>query len=227
MLIAVLFAAALMLAPAPASTEGRALVARMEQELAAVRARHAQAPPKDDVERLQRLGELDQVLRQIVVHAEFSAIPEADRVAAREAAGALIDSVDRENQAALVAMLPPEGWFYESRYGRPAAQAAFHVVQHADTELQRRFLPILAELVPKGEVEGQSYALMYDRVAMAEGRPQRYGSQFRCEDGRWTVYRIEDPAQLDALRQTMGLGPFAEMKAQVDKLPPCLEPARR
>lgn len=224
MLIAALFAAALALAPAPVSPEGRALVARMEQELAALRARHAQAPPpKDDAERLRRMGELDQVLRQIVVHADFSSIPEADRPAAREAAGELVDRIDRENQAALLAMLPAEGWFYESRYGREAAQAAFHIVQHADSDLQRRFLPIFAELVPRGEVEGQSYALMYDRVAMAKGRPQRYGSQFRCEGGRWVVYRIEDPAGLDALRQTMGLGPFAQMKAHVDNLPPCVE----
>jgi hypothetical protein len=45
---------------------------------------------------------------------------------------------------------------------------------------------------------------MYDRLAVSEGRPQRYGTQMVCRDGRWTVDTLEDPANVDARRQEMG-----------------------
>lgn len=206
----------------PTSPEGRELVTAIEQSITKARADNAALPPATtDVERLQRLKELDQAPRRIITTFDFGRIPEADRGVALNAASARIEAVDDENLATLLTMVPPEGWFLRSKYGK-AAETAFHIVQHSDVETQKRFLPTLETLVPAGEFDGQSYGMMFDRVAISEGRPQRYGSQFRCDGGKWRPYPMEDPEQVDARRTAMGFpGGFAAYKAHFDKSPTC------
>jgi hypothetical protein len=207
---------------APTSPEGRELIAAIEQSIAKARADNAALPPaKTDVERLQRLTELDQAPRRVVTTFDFGRIPEADRGAALNAASARIEAVDDENLAILLAMVPPEGWFLRSKYGK-AARIAFHIVQHSDVQTQKRFLPTLETLVPAGEFDGQSYGMMFDRVAISEGRPQRFGTQFRCDGGKWRPYPMEAADQVDARRKAMGFPEvFAAYKAQFDTSPTC------
>jgi hypothetical protein len=207
---------------APTSPEGRELVTAIEQSIAKARADNAALPPAtSDVERLQRLTELDQAPRRIITTFDFARIPEADRATALNAASARIEAVDDENLKILLAMVPPEGWFLTSKYGK-AARTAFHIVQHSDVETQKRFLPTLETLVPAGEIDGQSYGMMFDRVAISEGRPQRYGSQFRCDGGKWRPYPMEAPAEVDARRKAIGFpGGFAAYKAHFDTSPTC------
>lgn len=119
-------------------------------------------------------------------------------------------------------MVPPEGWFKKSVYGEQAAGAAFLIIQHSDLENWRRFVPVLEPLVAQGEVDGQSYGLMYDRLAINEGRPQRYGTQMTCKDGRWVVDKLEDPERVDERRSAMNFpGTMAEYEAHFRTYPPC------
>ncbi len=209
--------------PGVASPEGRALIAAVQASIDDVRRRHAELPrPESDADRLVRMGELDQAARKVVTSFDFSRIPEAERETALALAVAPMKAADKENQEALLALVPPEGWFARSRYGEPAARAAFNIVQHADTAMQRRFLPKLEALAKAGEVDGQNVAMMFDRIAIAEGRPQRYGTQFRCDGGKWRPYPLEDEANVEALRRGAGVGwSYAENKAQVQASPPC------
>jgi hypothetical protein len=200
-----------------------ALVAAIRASIDQVRARQAVLPPpRDDAERLIRLGELDQAPRRVIMAYDFSLIPADRRQTAIDEASALIEAVDHEDQAALLKLVPPEGWFMRSKYGDQAASAAFHIVQHADLPLQQRFLPVIEPLVATGEIDGQSYAMMFDRVAISQGRPQRYGTQFRCDGGKWRPYPIEDPARLDRRRQGEAIpGTFAQELAHFEQLPTC------
>lgn len=179
MLLAVSIVSGLAAATPALSPETEALVAKVAASVAEVRARHAALPPpKDDAERLVRIGELDQAPRRIVTRLDFSRIAEAERPAALARISEVVDAVDAENLQAVLTMVPAEGWFLNSRYGEAAAGAAFHVVQHADADQWRRFLPVLEPLAAKGEVSGENVAKMADRLAVSEGRPQRYGTQF-------------------------------------------------
>jgi hypothetical protein len=73
---------------------------------------------------------------------------------------------------------------------------------------------VLARLEPlaqRREVVPSDYALLYDRVAMFEGRPQRCGTQLICpKGGRFDYHLIEDRANADARRARLGLEPLAE-----------------
>jgi hypothetical protein len=164
-------------------------------------------PPTTDSERLIRMADLEQAPRLVLSELDLSALSEAEKQSMWASIWGQIGPIDRENQTLLLQMLPPEGWFPISRYGREAAKAAFLIVQHADQSLWRRFLPTIEAMVKAGEAEGPSYALMYDRLALSEGRPQRYGSQMRCGNGQYVVSEpVEDMSQIDARRSSVGLG---------------------
>lgn len=206
----------------PMTPEAQALIAPILEAIAAEQRRQALLPPpKDDRGRIIRLGRLDQVGRQMEAQLDLSELPESARALAYATLAREMDAVDRANQAALLAMVPPEGWFYRSRYGAEASDAAFLIVQHANPELWRRFAPVLEPLAQSGEIHGAMYALMYDRLALAEGRPQRYGSQMVCLEGRFVVAPLEDREGVDDRRAVLGMGPLAHYEAQFAQRPPC------
>lgn len=208
--------------PVTLSPETEALIAPVRESIEQVRARHAALPPPaTDAEKLVRMGELDQAPRRFITAIDFSKIPESERTAALDKAAAWIEAVDAENQRQLLGMVPPEGWFLRSRYGK-GAEAAFHIVQHSDETLWRRFLPVLEPLVASGEIDGQSYGLMYDRLATSEGRLQRYGTQFRCDNGKWRPWPMEDPSKVEQRRSELKFpGTFAETHDYFRSQPYC------
>jgi len=178
-------------------------------------------PPKDDAERLIRMEKLAQAPREAMSKIDFSQVPEGEREAAFKAIWAELTPIDQANQEALLKMLPEEGWFTISRYGKDGSEAAFMIVQHGNVELWRRFVPVLEPLAARGEVKGAEYALMFDRLAIFENRPQRYGSQMRCENGKRAPYPIEEPGQLDVRRAKLGMIPYASYLKLFEGSPPC------
>lgn len=225
-MIAIALAAFLMLQePGSLSPEAHALIAPVENAIAAEEARQAALPPaSNDRERLERMGVLDQVGRRAEAPIDLSVLPEAEREAANAIIWTRLRALDERLMGELLQMVPPEGWFLKSVYGERAAQAAFLIVQHSDVEHWRRFLPVLEPLVAAGEVDGQSYGLMYDRLAITEGRPQRYGTQVTCKAGRWAIDRdnLEDPENADVRRREMGFpGTLAEYEQVFANRPPC------
>ena len=225
-MIALLVAALLVFQePAPLSSEARALIAPVAEAIAAEEARQAALPPTaNDRERLERMGVLDQVGRRALNPIDLTLLPEGERQAANAAMWAPLMATDERLMAELLTMVPPEGWFLKSVYGEQAANAAFLIVQHSDLENWRRFVPVLEPLVAAGEVNGSQYGLMYDRLAINEGRPQRYGTQMTCKNGKFVVDwdNIEDPANADTRRAAMGFpGTLAEYEARFAGYPPC------
>jgi hypothetical protein len=201
-----LFAAALAATPAELSPEARSAIAPVLDAIAAERAAQAKLPTaKDDAERLVRLGKLDQAPRLAFPKVDMTKAPEAERALAGKALGAAVNALDAEIQAQVLGMVPPEGWFTRSRYGAEASKAAFMIIQHSSVESWRRFLPVIQPLVATGEVDGEAFALMYDRLEVTEGRPQRYGSQFRCRGGGFESFPLEDATRVEAWRKEAGM----------------------
>ena len=188
-------------------------------------ARQAALPPPVDVrERLERMKALDQVGRRAAITVDLSDLPAAERTAAQQALWAPVTAMDDRLSAELLTLVPEDGWFRKSVYGERAANAAFLIVQHSNLDMWRRFVPILEPLVATGEVDGQSYGLMYDRLAVNEGRPQRYGTQMACVDGRLVIdyANLEDPQNADARREAMGfMSTLAEYETIFASYPPC------
>lgn len=107
-------------------------------------------------------------------------------------------------------ILAEVGWIDVARFGYPTSKAAFLLVQHSwDVSLMRSVLPRLQEDVEAGRIEAEDYALLYDRLHLALGYPQRYGSQVLTEEsGEVVVLPVEDPGRVEELREQLGLIPL-------------------
>lgn len=130
-----------------------------------------------------------------------------------------IHAIDRKNTAVLKDILQslPEQWPIISAFGEEADNDAWLLVQHADLDpaFQKEVLTRLEKLCLKKETSCKNTAYLYDRVAMAENRPQRYGTQFHLQDGVMVPYEIEDSENIDMRRKAVGLSTFKEYE---DKL---------
>lgn len=102
-------------------------------------------------------------------------------------------------------------WLGADVIGEQCNTAMFMVIQHADLPVQEKYLPMIREAVASGRAQPRHLALLEDRVALREGRKQRYGTQLRW-DLRVNAYRLaplEDPDFVDERRKSVGLSPLA------------------
>jgi hypothetical protein len=125
--------------------------------------------------------------------------------------------VDTGNTRWLADILATRGWPGRTVAGEDGARAAWLLAQHADRDLdlQRAFLDALRGAVAEGEASPANVAYLEDRVRVADGRPQLYGTQFTVTDGELGPCPIEDPQRLDERRAAAGLEPFAVYEAQI------------
>jgi Family of unknown function (DUF6624) len=144
---------------------------------------------------------------------------EDQRVRAELAAdGSLFDgyhstmqAVHDKNAARLTEVIEQHGWPGRSLVGEEGSRAAWLVLQHAiaHPDLQRRGLVLLQDAVAQDEVPAVEAALLEDRIRFFEGRPQRYGTQFDWdESGQLSPLPIEDEANVDERRRSVGLEPL-------------------
>jgi hypothetical protein len=119
--------------------------------------------------------------------------------------------IDSENTQWLKDIVDKHGWPTKSMVHDDGANAAWLLVQHADADVkfQRKCLDLMAAL-PKGEVFQTNFAYLTDRVLLAEGKRQLYGTQFTMADGKLQPSPLEDEANVDKLRADVGLPSLAE-----------------
>lgn len=125
---------------------------------------------------------------------------------------------DSDNTAWLKADVATNGWFTISATGARASSSAWLMAQHADRDrdFQRHVLALMEPLVAAGEVTKGNYAYLWDRIAVSENRPQRYGTQGRCTGpGRWEPNEIEDRSRVEALREEVEIGSLVEYEAHM------------
>jgi hypothetical protein len=164
------------------------------------------------VKELAAMGAMDQLVRErwLELHKTADA---PTRAALVEVWDRRIKPIDAANARRMRELMAGRSeWFRISEVGEPAALAAYLIVQHADLRLQKAALALMEPLLASGEANKSNYATMFDRVAIQEGRPQRYATQGTdCDGDRYVTPReLEDPANLDARRAAMGLEPMAE-----------------
>lgn len=92
------------------------------------------------------------------------------------------------------------------------ASTAFMVIQHAELEVQEKYLPVLRKAADAGEMRWSSLALLIDRIEMRNERPQIYGSQVHRDPdtGEHFFAEIKDPHNVDKIRAEVGLGPIQQ-----------------
>lgn len=141
------------------------------------------------------------------------------RLVAKGQAGQPLDSadvaqmqtVDSLNTRWLKQLVQRQGWPRRSTVASDGANAAFVLLQHADrdTAFQVAVLPLLDQAVATGEADGQELALLTDRLSVARGQPQVYGTQADIAAGHVALKPIADSLNVDERRMRLGLPPLA------------------
>ena len=126
-------------------------------------------------------------------------------------AAEFVRALDRRHTARMHEIVAKFGWPGRSLVGRDGAKAAWLLVQHADHDraFQKECLGRMHKS-PAGEVEPHDLAYLTDRVLLAEGKPQRYGTQLEAKNGKLEPRLLEEPDRVDERRQSIGLAPLAE-----------------
>lgn len=126
-------------------------------------------------------------------------------------------AVDASNTDWLKQVVEKYGWPTKTMVGQDGAFAAYLLVQHADQDLdfQRACLVLMKVALRNGEADALTVAYVEDRIAVAEKRPQRYGTQFMDSE---TPFPIEDFANVDERRASVGLGTLADYKNEIKLL---------
>lgn len=129
-----------------------------------------------------------------------------------------IDLSAARNAERLDAVIAEHGWPSAVLVGVHGVEAAWLVALHADHDVafQRRCLDLMAEAVAAGEPSAHWLAYLTDRVLVNEGRPQRFGTQYRRAGGGLELHPLEDPGDVDDRRAAVGLPSLAEERARID-----------
>jgi hypothetical protein len=146
------------------------------------------------------------------LRAELLRRVEIDQVARKALDLDGVREADGENLPWLKGVVAAHGWPGASLVGTDGAHAAWLLAQHADGDpaFQRQCLDLLATAVEAGEATQRELAYLTDRVLLAEGKPQVYGTQVTRRDGQVVPLDVRDPDDLDERRASAGLEPFAE-----------------
>jgi hypothetical protein len=138
------------------------------------------------------------------------------------AAAEHLRAVDAANTARMKTIIATRGWPGRRLVGDDGAQAAWLLVQHADHDpaFQRTCLELLGQAVQAGEADARHHAYLTDRVLLAEGNQQRYGTQFLLAGGSWRPRPLADPDQVDERRRQVGLEPLADYRQRFEQLHP-------
>ena len=121
-----------------------------------------------------------------------------------------ITEMDSLNMLALEEILQQHGWPGEQEVGAKGNMAVWLIIQHANYDVQKKYLPVMRAAVSDGKASPSELAMLEDRLAINEGRKQIYGSQVGRDEttGQFYFLPIEDESNVDQRRESVGLEPL-------------------
>jgi hypothetical protein len=150
---------------------------------------------------LREMGAEDQAARGIVNGKQTSAMT-------KEMMQKLSET-DTRLTLELKQIIEEKGWPTIALVGIDASNAAMLILTHTpDHAWQRQILPQLQTLADTGKIDPSPLAMVVDKELVAEGKLQRYGSQFKYTNGEIAMYAVEDPGNLDQRRAKALLPPM-------------------
>ncbi|WP_027387986.1 DUF6624 domain-containing protein [Chryseobacterium gregarium] len=113
------------------------------------------------------------------------------------------------------------GYPTADKVGEEAVEAAWLVIQHSINHpcFMKKCAKLLAAAVDENKAEKLSLAYLTDRIAVFEGKPQQYGTQFDWdENGLLSPNFYDSLNQVNERRKSVGLNTLEEQTAIIRKL---------
>ena len=100
------------------------------------------------------------------------------------------------------------------------AHSAFLLIIHAehDNNFQKQNLSKAEKLVKDGILDANSFAILSDKIAIGEMRPQKYGTQLICIGKNREMVGQPNIFNVEKAREEIGLDPLSAYIASNDKL---------
>lgn len=132
----------------------------------------------------------------------------------KEEGGLTVDGINRYR---LKEIFIEYGFPTREMVGKDAMQGIFLMIQHADGDIewQKGQLSNIEMAVERGDMDGQSYAYLYDRIQINNGKKQLYGTQFADVDPinrTVTLAETDNMDSLDHRRMAVGMMPIEMYK---------------
>ncbi|MPR33119.1 DUF6624 domain-containing protein [Salmonirosea aquatica] len=124
-----------------------------------------------------------------------------------------MEKLHNRNAKILSDIIDTIGYPTLNKVGKEASEAAWLVVQHAigQPDFMKKFAKLLERAVNENEAEPRSLAYLIDRIAVLEGKPQQYGTQFDWdESGKLNPNPYDDLAKVNQRRKDIGLNTLEE-----------------
>lgn len=133
--------------------------------------------------------------------------------------------VDRANTDRFAALMARCGWPTTAVQGEQAVKQAWLLVERGahDLAFQKAALALIEAAAGKENLDGR-YAELVDRVAVAEGRPQLYGTQLDMPRDRPCALffkPFDSLAQVEARRARLGMGKLDDYLDWVKEMRRC------
>jgi hypothetical protein len=130
-----------------------------------------------------------------------------------------LPATDARLTTELKQVVAQKGWPTIALVGIDASNGAMLVLTHTqDRAWRSQLLPQLQQLADAGKIDASPLATTVDKELVAEGKLQRYGSQFMHIGGKMSMYAVEDPAHLDDRRAEALLPPISVYKQQMTQM---------
>jgi hypothetical protein len=187
--------------PCPGATSwNEAHPEQLPEAIAARDAARSIADPKLRQELQERFA-ADQRARK-----DYLAAPHDPAVARR------VDQLDAQNLDWLKALVRDRGIPTAEQVGENGLKWAWLLIQHADRDpgFQATVLPMFVKRYEAGELSGDDIARLTDRILLAQGKPQRFGTQFNWWSGQFERRQANEIAEIDAHRRELGLMPLTD-----------------
>ena len=116
------------------------------------------------------------------------------------------------NERKVKNILDKYGWPLKEMIGEQGNLTICNVIQHSDTEIRIKYLPMIRQAVKEKKLEPRFLVRAEDRIATERGDLQIYGGQMKYypETKNFNVWPVYDPVNIDKRRAEIGLGPIAE-----------------
>ena len=126
--------------------------------------------------------------------------------------------IDQRNLTKLHELIEEHGWPSRKLVGADALDATWLLILHADTDrgFQNRCLTLMQHASVE-DVDRRQIAWLRDRLLIADGQAQLFGTILVAGENGVSPYRLAEPARVDERRAEMGL-PALEFSIEQDAM---------
>ncbi|MCG8307584.1 MAG: hypothetical protein MI975_09355 [Cytophagales bacterium] len=124
-----------------------------------------------------------------------------------------MEKLHNRNAEILNEIIDTIGYPTIDKVGKKASEASWLIIQHSigKPDFMKKCAKLLENVITENKAETRNLAYLTDRIAVFEGKPQLYGTQFDWnENGELSPGLVDDLTKVNQRRKSIGLNTLEE-----------------